>query len=107
MANASRFLFLATEPTATITIDGRHDRSPYHLALHISYPDNRQKIRAAAAHIEPGGDIFIHGMPEQFGRADPGRFYKDWTEGCIAVGNIAIEEIWSAVSDGTPIEIRP
>jgi len=94
-------------PEGLYTIDGRHEGSPYHLALHISYPSTTQQAHAAAAHIDPGGDIFIHGLPASFGHADPIRFYKDWTQGCIAVGNLAIEEIWNAVRDGTPIEIRP
>ena len=46
-------------------------------------------------------------MPARFGRTDPVRFLRDWTDGCISVGNIAIEEIWDAVDDGTPVEIRP
>jgi murein L,D-transpeptidase YafK len=94
-------------PEGLYLIDGRHAQSPYHLALHISYPSAADEAHAAAAHRDPGGDIFIHGLPADYGHADPVRFYKDWTEGCIAVGNTAIEEIWNAVRDGTPIEIRP
>ena len=94
-------------PEGVYTIDARHENSPYYLALHISYPSAAQQSRAAATHTDPGGDIFIHGLPVRFGHTDPIRFYKDWTEGCIAVGNVAIEEIWRAVTDGTPIEIRP
>jgi murein L,D-transpeptidase YafK len=94
-------------PEGLYVIDGRHAQTPYHLALHISYPSAADEVHAAAAHRDPGGAIFIHGLPESYGHADPIRFYKDWTEGCIAVGNTAIEEIWNAVRDGTPIEIRP
>jgi murein L,D-transpeptidase YafK len=94
-------------PEGLYTIDGRHAQTPYHLALHISYPSVADEAHAAVAHRDPGGAIFIHGLPADYGHADPIRFYKDWTEGCIAVGNTAIEEIWNAVRDGTPIEIRP
>lgn len=94
-------------PEGTYFIDGRISRTPYRLALHISYPDADDKARARAAGFSPGGDIVIHGMPARFGRTDPVRFFVDWTDGCIAVGNIAIEEIWDAVDDGTPIDIRP
>lgn len=94
-------------PEGSYVIDGRHPHSPYHLALHISYPNAADRARAAAAHRDPGGDIFIHGLPSWFGPIDLGRFTKDWTEGCIAVGNKAIEEIWTEVADGTVIEIRP
>lgn len=94
-------------PEGVYVIDYRFSGTPYHLALHISYPDAEDTARALVDHLRPGGDILIHGMPARFGHTDPVRFFRDWTDGCIAVGNIAIEEIWQAVDDGTPIEIRP
>lgn len=94
-------------PEGVYVIDWRTTRTLYHLALHISYPDDSDRANARRRHISPGDAIFVHGMPERFGHADPVRFFRDWTDGCIAVGNIAIEEIWKAVDDGTPIEIRP
>lgn len=94
-------------PEGLYYIDGRHAHSPYHLALHISYPDAADRAQSIAARVDPGGEIFIHGLPAWYRLNDPDRFYKDWTEGCISVGNRAIEEIWAAVDDGTPIEIRP
>ncbi len=94
-------------PEGVYTIDGRTRHTAYRLALHISYPNTKDRERARAAHAFPGGNILIHGMPARFGRTDPVRFLKNWTNGCIAVGNIAIEEIWDAVDDGIPIEIRP
>lgn len=94
-------------PEGLYVIDGRHAHSPYHLALHLSYPGAADRARARAAHADPGGAIFIHGLPAWYGPNDPDRFYKDWTAGCISVGNTAIEEIWAAVDDGTPIEVRP
>ena len=63
--------------------------------------------RAQAAHVDPGGAIFIHGMPASYGHFDPVRFFVDWTDGCIAVGNIAIEEIWRVVPNGTVVAILP
>jgi murein L,D-transpeptidase YafK len=94
-------------PEGVYVIDGRTAVTPYHLALHIAYPGADDRRRAAAAGVSPGGAIFIHGMPARFGHTDPVRFFRDWTNGCIAVGNIAIEVIWASVADGTPIEIRP
>jgi len=94
-------------PEGLYLIDGRTAYTPYHRALHISYPDAADIRRARAAHVSPGGAILIHGMPASFGHHDPVRFFVDWTNGCIAVGNIAIEEIWDAVADGTPIELLP
>ena len=94
-------------PEGFYTIDGRNPDSRYTLALHISYPNASDRAWAAARHEDPGGAIFIHGMPPSFGWTDPHRFVKDWTEGCISVGNTAITEIWNSVDDGTPVEIRP
>ncbi|HUD51370.1 L,D-transpeptidase family protein [Parvibaculum sp.] len=94
-------------PEGVYIIDGRTRRTAYHRALHISYPGETQRTAALARGANPGGDIFIHGMPASFGRKDPVRFFVDWTNGCIAVGNIAIEEIWNAVDDGTVVEIHP
>ena len=94
-------------PEGVYVIDGRNSHSNYHLALHISYPNASDLAHAEAAHADPGGAIFIHGLPAWYGSQDPDRFYKDWTNGCIAVGNTAIEAIGAAVADGTPIEIRP
>ena len=93
-------------PEGAYVIDKRLAASHYHLALHISYPNAADQARAAARHEAPGGAIMIHGMPSWFGRDDL-QFAADWTNGCIAVSNSAIEEIWRAVDDGTRIEIRP
>ncbi len=94
-------------PEGVYVIDARTIRTRFHRALHISYPSNTDRGRAEKAHVNPGAGIFIHGMPARFGQTDPIRFFRDWTDGCISVGNIAIEEIWDAVANGTPIEIRP
>jgi murein L,D-transpeptidase YafK len=95
-------------PEGTYTVDGFQPHSRYHLALHVSYPNANDRAQAAAAHRDPGGDIEIHGLPLSYdGPLDPDRFYKDWTHGCVSVGDHAIEEIYSAVTLGTPIEIRP
>lgn len=94
-------------PEGLYVIDGRNPDSRFHRALHISYPNAEDRALARAARRDPGDAIFIHGLPEGGGRTDPVRFFKDWTDGCIAVGNTAIEQIWNAVPDGTPVEIRP
>jgi murein L,D-transpeptidase YafK len=94
-------------PEGVYVIDGRHLHSPYRIALHISYPNATDRAQSSAAHADPGDAIFIHGLPAWYGSNDPDKFYKDWTKGCISVGNTAIEAISAAVDDGTPIEIRP
>jgi murein L,D-transpeptidase YafK len=91
-------------PEGHYTIDRGNPRSAYHLSLHISYPDASDRAYAAAAGRAPGGEIFLHGQPNAFG---PVRAPGDWTEGCIALTNSEIEEIWQRVGDGTPIDIEP
>jgi len=94
-------------PEGTYSIDFHKPDSDYHRALHISYPEQHDIDRAAVEGLSAGSDIMIHGLPN--GRAWPGRFHRrvDWTAGCIAVTDFEIEEIYRAVPDGTPIEIRP
>ena len=94
-------------PEGTYTIEARVERSKYHLALRISYPSVAHVARARSLGVSPGGDIMIHGLPN--GRGEVGAAHRefDWTEGCIAVTNEEIEEIWRAVPLGTVIEIRP
>lgn len=95
-------------PEGVYYIDSRQPHSLYHLALHVSYPNAADTARAAAAGRNPGGDIEIHGLPNWYGGPlDPVRFDKDWTHGCVSVGDRAIEQIWAAVDIGTPVEIRP
>lgn len=91
-------------PEGSFTIDYRNPHSAYHRSLHISYPDAAASDFAARAGRSPGGDIFIHGQPNQL---PFGRMSGDWTDGCIAVSNDEIEALWLAVGDGTQIEIRP
>lgn len=90
-------------PEGIYRIDRRNPRSRFHLSLGISYPNAQDRVYAAQYGRSPGGDIFIHGQPT--GR--PGRMRGDWTDGCIALTNAQIEELWRIVPDGTPIEIRP
>ena len=96
------FQFDGRTPEGVYTIDRRSRVSAFHLALHISYPQADNVARAAKYNLPAGGAIFIHGTP-----GTDKRFERDWTDGCIAVSNRAIEEIWTLVDNGTPIEIRP
>lgn len=91
-------------PEGRYLIDTRNPRSAYHLSLHISYPNAQDRAFAERQGRSPGGDIFIHGQPN---RLPVGRMVGDWTDGCIAVSNEEIEQLWRAIPDGTPIEIQP
>jgi murein L,D-transpeptidase YafK len=94
-------------PEGLYLIDFHKEDSDYHRALHVSYPEQRDIERAAAAGVPPGCDIMIHGTRNGLGWIGAFHRRSDWTAGCIAVTDFEIEEIWRAVPDGTPIEIRP
>jgi murein L,D-transpeptidase YafK len=85
-------------------IEGRTPGSAYHLSLKVSYPNAEDRAFAAARGRSPGGDIFLHGQPNSL---PAGRVPGDWTDGCIALSNAEIAELWRIVPDGTTIEIRP
>ena len=93
-------------PTGLFSIESKNSNSEFHLALRIAYPDSAHRARAAALGVSPGGDIEIHGLLN--GRGKTGAFHRtvDWTNGCIALTDEEIEEIWSAVSVGIPVEIK-
>jgi murein L,D-transpeptidase YafK len=95
-------------PEGRYTIDFGNPESAYFLSLHISYPNDADRAFAAAQGRSPGGQIFIHGQPNGLIGAETGRrMVGDWTDGCIALSNDEMEALWTAVPDGTPIEIRP
>jgi murein L,D-transpeptidase YafK len=87
--------------------NGRNPQSNFHLALHVSYPSDKDKTRAAERGVSAGFDIMIHGI--QNGRGWIGAFHRlnDWTAGCIALTDEEIEELWRITPDGTMVEIRP
>ena len=94
-------------PEGRFTIEARNPQSKYHRALRISYPDAAHRERARKLGVSPGGDIMIHGLPPRQAWVGPAHRDFDWTEGCIALTNEEIEELWSAVPVGTPIHILP
>jgi murein L,D-transpeptidase YafK len=94
-------------PEGMYRIDFHKRNSSFHRALHVSYPNVTDRARALAQGVSPGGDIMIHGLPKAFATVGSAHRLHDWTEGCVAVTNSEIEEIWAAVPDGTPIDLRP
>ena len=88
-------------PEGVYFIDRKNPASRFHLSIGISYPNFRDRARARAAGVTPGGDIFIHGTP------DYAKGKSDWTYGCIAVSNPEMEEIYAMVQTRTPIFIYP
>jgi murein L,D-transpeptidase YafK len=94
-------------PEGTYFIDSRNKDSRYHLSLHISYPNEKDKKRAKELGVSPGGDIMIHGIKNGFSWVGDSHSEIDWTKGCIAVTDEEIEEIEKLVPNGTVVEIRP
>lgn len=94
-------------PEGSYSISGRNPRSSFHLSLRVSYPSRADRERARREGVDPGGDIMIHGIPNGQAPGDVNHPRSDWTEGCIAVTDPEIEEIWRLVPNGTPIQINP
>lgn len=94
-------------PEGNYTIDAKNPQSQFHLALHISYPNAADRERARRLGARPGGAIMIHGLPKAFAYLGALHRQRDWTDGCIAVTNAEIEEIWKLAPVGTLVEIRP
>jgi len=92
-------------PEGKYRISGRNARSAYHLSLRISYPTPAQMGDARRRGVSPGGDIMIHGLPNGRGWMKSAYVGRDWTDGCIAVTDHEIEEIWRLVEDGAAIRI--
>lgn len=94
-------------PEGTYVIDYRNMDSHYHLSLHISYPNEKDRERAKELGVAPGGNIMIHGVKNGFSWIGDYQSKVDWTKGCIAVTDQEIDEIARLVPNGTVVEIRP
>ena len=93
-------------PEGHYVLDYRKADSAFYKAIHISYPNEADKQAAAARGVDPGGLIMIHGQRNYLGWLSFITQRFNWTDGCIAVTNSEMDEIWNAVVDNTPIEIR-
>jgi len=94
-------------PEGVYVIDSRNAHSQFHRSLHISYPNAADKGHARKLGVATGGDIYIHGLPNGYGFIGAAHRARDWTDGCIAVTDQEIEQIWLLVDNGTPVEIQP
>jgi murein L,D-transpeptidase YafK len=94
-------------PEGVYYLETRNANSDYFLSIKVSYPNAEDVARARAQGLDPGGQIMIHGLPNQ-PKYDPRRYHGwDWTDGCIAVSNSDMVDIWLMTGEATPIEIRP
>lgn len=97
-------------PEGVYRLQGKNERSRFHRSIRISYPNSADRARARKYGGPPGGDIMLHGQPPPSNKSALQRIAlapTSWTDGCIAVENWAMDEIWAAVDPGTPIEILP
>jgi murein L,D-transpeptidase YafK len=94
-------------PEGIYSVDRKVAQSEFHRALHLSYPSAADRERARKMGVSPGGDVEIHGLGAKWGWVGAAHRAHDWTDGCVAVTNEEIDEIWPLVLVGTPVEIRP
>jgi murein L,D-transpeptidase YafK len=94
-------------PEGTYYLARRNARSDFFLSIQVSYPNDSDLAHARRNHWQTGGSIMIHGLPNT--PKHPPQYYEshDWTDGCIAVTNADMVEIWLLTPDSTPIDIRP
>ena len=94
-------------PEGKYILDYKKPDSAFHKAIHISYPNEADKARAKEKGVNPGGFIMIHGQKNGLGWLSWLSQSFNWTDGCIAVTNEEMDEIWNLVKVGTLIEIQP
>jgi len=94
-------------PEGVYRLGRRNSNSSYFLSIHVSYPNEQDRAGARDRGVAPGSAIMIHGQPNSpiYSRA----YYasRDWTDGCIAVSDAAMVDIWMLTRAGTPVEILP
>jgi murein L,D-transpeptidase YafK len=94
-------------PEGRYLLDTRNPNSEFFLSIHISYPNQQDRSEARLEGVQPGGAIMIHGQPNDPSRSEKYYETQDWTNGCIAVSNSDMIDIWLMTGDNTPIEIHP
>ncbi len=94
-------------PEGRYLLDARNPNSEFFLSIHVSYPDRDDLQEAFTRGVDPGGAIMIHGQPNAPTRSETYYRTQDWTNGCIAVSNSDMIDIWLMTAENTPIEIRP
>lgn len=94
-------------PEGRYILDFKKVDSAYYKAIRISYPNTTDRAHARRLGVNPGGSIMIHGQKNGFGHLSTITQRSNWTDGCIAVTDEEMDEIWKAVDVGTPIEIKP
>ena len=94
-------------PEGTYNLDIRNANSDFFLSIHVSYPSRLDRREANNLGVDPGGSIMIHGQPNKPIHSETYYRTQDWTNGCVAVSNSDMIDIWLMTGENTPIEIRP
>lgn len=94
-------------PEGHYKLDYKNVNSKFYKSIHVSYPNADDKALARKLGLNPGGDIMIHGQANGWEWATAVVQLFSWTDGCIALSNEDMDQVWAAVDPGTPIEIRP
>jgi murein L,D-transpeptidase YafK len=94
-------------PEGRYLLARRNPRSDYFLSIQVSYPNDDDRRRAHRYGWDPGGSIMIHGQPNMLRHSPDYYATRDWTDGCIAISNSDMVELWLMTADSTPIEIAP
>jgi murein L,D-transpeptidase YafK len=94
-------------PEGKYILDYKKENSSFYKAIHISYPNENDKVKAKYSSVNPGGSIMIHGQKNGLSWLSWLTQWFNWTDGCIAVTNTEMDEIWGMINVGTPIEIQP
>ena len=94
-------------PEGTYLLDSRNQNSEFFLSIHVSYPNQVDRREANTIGVDPRGAIMIHGQPNEPTKSETYYRTQDWTNGCIAVSNSDMIDIWLMTGENTPIEIRP
>lgn len=93
-------------PEGRYTLDVKKPDSAFHKAIHISYPNEQDIANVSSQGVEPGGAIMVHGQKNGLGWLSAISQLFNWTDGCIALRNDDMDQVWESVDVGTPIEIR-
>lgn len=94
-------------PEGIYTLNSRNANSQFYKAFHISYPGPKDIAAAKKLGVSPGGDVMLHGLPKKYAWVGNAHTLHDWTDGCIAVTNEEMDELWKLIPVGTTIEINP
>jgi murein L,D-transpeptidase YafK len=94
-------------PEGEYILDRKNEKSAFYKSIRISYPNDFDRARAERLGVPTGGSIMIHGQPNDHPWPEDVAQTFNWTNGCIAVADWQMDEIWEAVDEGTPIKIQP